>query len=145
MAKEVKQAKAILTNLLNEHVFDFSYPNPLVAWKSLKEFARVSFNCSEDSFLFEVGCYSFTGEIQFHMSMVRQFIIDVDGEYDHMEQLHLLFTRDPDQSLEDIEAQVWSYDFDDINSFFSTVENQHIFDLLDKYDDWKFELYHEQV
>ncbi|WP_079414266.1 hypothetical protein [Paenibacillus ferrarius] len=71
-------------------------------WNTFKSFANQNVECAESALLFECGIYSFTGEERFHFSFVRQFVVEEDGEYSHMEQLHCEFLYEPVEMLKSL-------------------------------------------
>ena len=143
---DVSQAQSRLKDLLGKAGFDNGNPDPKLAWQVYKQFARERVSCADDDLLFQAGSYRFTGEDLFYFDFVRQFTIeDQDGNYDHMEQLHIEFTRQPDQLLKKIKIDLWADDIDHSGSFFSTVESMSEFQLAISYPDWKCNIYQEQV
>lgn len=131
---------------MNEIEFSLNNPTPSLAWKGYKRFSRKEVICADDGFLFQIGCYNFTGEQLFYLDFVRQFTIEnKQGEYDHMEQLHIEFTRQPTPELEELENNLWAYDFDSPSAFFSAVENMKEFQVVITYSNWHCEIYQEKV
>ncbi len=140
------QAEARLKKLLKKNGFDKNDPNPQIAWRVFKEFSGENVTCAEDGFLFQVGCYDFTGKPLFYLDFVRQFLMDdATGEYDHMEQLHIEFTRQTNHDLDRIKANLWAYDFESLAAFFSTVEHMPEFQQVMIYGGWKCKVYQHVV
>ena len=143
---KVSQAETRLKTLLAKAGFEKRYPDPGLAWQVFKQFSREAADCADDGFLFQAGCYDFTGESLFYLDFVRQFTIeDETGEYDHMEQLHIEFVCPPDPVLEKMQTSLWAYDFDDLDAFFSAVESMQAFQLALMYAGWKCEIYQEEI
>ena len=143
---EVSQAKSKFLKIMSESGVEESVPNPHLIWESFKEFARLPVDYSDDALLFQVGCYRFTGELLFYLDFVRQFRVeDAQGDYHHMEQLHVEFTHHPDHVLETIKSTVWSHDVGDLDSFFSVVESLSEFKIAENYHDWALNVYQEQI
>lgn len=115
-------AESHYRHMLREAGFSEQRPDALLAWRVFKEFAEVPVECSEDALLFQCGVYNFTGRDLFHFGFVRQFTFEEDGEYDHMEQLDCSLLFEPDAKLQQLETNLWSYDFSSAEEFFSAVE-----------------------
>lgn len=122
----------LFRKMLKEAGFDPKEPDLQTAWEVFQKFSGSRFDCSDDSLLFEAGIFDFTGEDeQFCLSFVRQFTIEVEEEYDYMQQLHIDLFYQPDESLERLEDTIWTYDFDDdFPSFFKAVEQSEAFKRL---------------
>jgi hypothetical protein len=116
------EAESHYRHMLREGGFSERRPDALLAWRVFKEFAEVPVECSEDALLFQCGVYDFTGRNLFHFGFVRQFTFEEDGEYDHMEQLDCSLLFEPDAELQQLETNLWSYDFSSAGEFFSGVE-----------------------
>lgn len=129
---KVDNTQMKLENLLNEAYFDFDKPNCYLAWEVFKKYASIIVDCADDAFLFQCGTYTFTGEEMFEFEFVRQFTIEEDEEYEHMEQLSLTLYYIPDEELKGIETNLWSYDFDTIDVFFEAVESMNEFNEIIK-------------
>lgn len=143
---EVSEAEARLREMLRDGGFDFANPLPQKAWEVLKRFVREPVNCSEDGVLFECGVYSFTGEPLFNFGFVRQFGIEVDGEYEHMEQLHCLFTCPPTTEAIDLKTNLWLEKYGkDYDAFFAAVEALPQFRKGLEFSGWQCEVFHEEV
>lgn len=94
--------------------------------EAFKRFTKEQFDCSEDALLWETGTYNFTGEDLFSCSFVRQFVIDRNDEYDHMEQLHLIIYFKPSKELNKLNREIWTYEFDDdFEAFFEKIEHDN--------------------
>jgi hypothetical protein len=142
----VSQAKPRLQKLLSKADFNRSSPEPEIAWQVYKQFSDQKAGCEDNRFFVQLGCYRFTGELLFYLDFVRQFsIYSDDGEYDHMQQLHIEFTRKPDEALKKIDTNLWAYDFDRLDSFFTAVENMKEFQLAIHYSGWKCEIYQHKI
>lgn len=125
---KTEKAEEYFKELLKKNGFDEKKPNLLTGWEVFKRMSVQTFDCFEDSLLFESGVYDFTGEALYYVSLVRQFTIDVDGEYDYMEQLHLEFTYQQEERLLEQKTIIQTYDFDDdFQMFFEAVEKAEAF------------------
>lgn len=116
-----------LNTLLNRAGFKDDDPDINILWEVFKKFSEVKFNAADDALLFECGTYNFTGEDLFHWGLVRQFSFERRGEYDHMEQLHIEITFDPEEDLLAFQDTVWTYDFKSLDEFFEAVEKLESF------------------
>lgn len=146
MKMKTEKAEGFLRKLLKENGFDWKNPDLKIGWETFKRMDSQAFDCSEDELLFETGIYDDRGEELYYLSIVRQFTIDVDGEYDYIEQLYLEFTYRPDETLKALETVIWSYDFDgDSNKFFKAVEKSPAFFIPQKMLPVKAEVYLEEV
>src|ERR1700689_1483493 len=90
---KVAEAQARLEELLSKEGFSLDSPDPRIAWAGFKAFVLEPVDCADDGVLFECGVYSWTGQELFYFGFARQFTVDVDRDYDHMEQLHCKFNR----------------------------------------------------
>ncbi len=112
----------------------------LDAWGAFKQFARLSVeDAPEQEFLFECGVYHFdhlSDRPMFLLDFVRQFTLEVDGEYDHMEQLRLRFMYEPVDELRSLKASFWSMnmggacDAENFDAFILAVEDDPAFQLV---------------
>ena len=135
------EAEQKLRYMLHEAGFSEKGPKPLLAWEVFKSFVREPVDCAGDDILFECGKFSFTGEELFYLEFVRQFSFNDDtGEYDHMEQLHCTFTRQPTDELQGIQKVLWGFGFELIDDYFAAVEKLHEFQVATSLSIWKFEL-----
>lgn len=143
---KISKASSLFSQILAEADLEQRNLNPALIWESFKEFAQTPFSCADDGFLFQAGCYDFTGETLFYLEFVRQFTIhDARGNYHHMEQFHVAFTRQPDQTLEKLTTSAWSYDHATLDDFFSYVESHSVFQTAVEYQGWDIETYQEKV
>jgi hypothetical protein len=95
----VAEAEGTFKEMLRAAGLDPSFPDFRGAWDVFKAFMRVLAEDApwtegfRDGMIFEWGAYDWQdgkGE-RFEVDFVRQFSLYVDGEYDHMEQLHCNF------------------------------------------------------
>ena len=79
--------------------------------------------------------------------MVRQFTIEVDGEYDYMEQIHLELIYPADGRLGGLKETLWTYDFnDDIPAFIAAVEESPAFNIpLEEYHALAADIYQDEI
>ena len=122
---ETSVAESRLRQLLLDAGFSFERPDPLKAWEVFKRFVREPVDCADDGVLFECGVYDFMGQgDRFYFSFVRQFSIDVNGEYDHMEQLRCEFSCPPVPQSTEICTNLWLYDYaGNYDQYFKAVES----------------------
>ena len=143
---QASEAEQNFRAMLYDASFDPLNPTPLLAWETFKSFMRESVDCADDGVLFECGVFSFTGEDLFYLEFVRQFSFNDDaGEYEHMEQLHCTFTCAPTDELVKIQKNLWGYDFESLDEYFSAVENLREFQIATSQTGWKFELQQWEV
>jgi hypothetical protein len=102
---KASEAEQTLKEMLGAAGIDVLAPDPLGTWKVFKRFAELPVEdvASEDGdmCLFQWGTHDWAdgrGE-RFEIDFLRQFTIEVDGEYDHMEQLHCTFEFEPTEAL----------------------------------------------
>lgn len=141
-------AEALLRKMLKENGFQPKSPDVKIAWETFKAMCDVKFECEEDELLFETGVYDFSGKDMFFLSVVRQFtIIEEDGEYDYVEQLHMDFLYEPVPELAEFSETIWTYDFeDDFGGFFEAVEKSQVFCAVrESFIPVEFELYFDEV
>lgn len=140
------EAEEVLNEMLSESDFDINNPSPKLAWEIFKKFANLKVDCADDALLFQCGVYDFTGEDLFHFEFVRQFSFEIDGEYDHMEQLRLTIYFKPNAELKELETNIWSYDFNSIDEYFNHVEKMNHFKILiEKFVPLQAEIEQEEV
>ena len=146
--RKTESAEAFLRGMLKERGFLPKEPDVLVAWETFKAMCDVSFDCSEDELLFEAGIYDYSGKEMFCLSIVRQFtIIEEEGEYDYIEQLHMDFLYEPEEMLRDLSETIWTYDFDDdFGKFFDAVERCPAFGAVrNGASAVEFEMYFDEI
>ncbi len=131
------EAESALKSMLSIAGFDFQKPNPALAWSVFKAFAELPVDDVESGILWQIGCYSFTGQKMCHLGLVRQFSFNVDGEYDHMEQLKLEFTCEPTNELLKLKRNRWSFDYPSLEEYFADVESFPEFESALNHASWK--------
>ena len=119
---EVSAAENAFREMLRDAGVDFRAPDVQTIWHVFKSFVQTPVNCSDDGVLFECGVFSFTGKPLFYADFCRQFSVDVEGEYDHMEQLHCRLTCEPTDDLKDQQTNLWAEGFSSLSDFFTAVE-----------------------
>jgi hypothetical protein len=145
---EVAEAKTRLKEILSKEGFSLDNPEPRIAWTAFKAFALEPVNCADDGVLFECGVSSvWTGKADlFYFGFVRQFSVDLDGEYDHMEQLHCLFSRSPTDDVSLLNTNLWLEQFDGKHvAYFAAVEALPEFQRGIFLKGWKCEIFQEMV
>lgn len=109
--------------MLREVGFDMNRPDPLLGWSVFKQFVREPVQVYDDGVLFEVIAVEQDQQEVFSMSFTRQFShVGADGEYSHMEQLHLGFPSPLTETLRGLETNLWAYDFPTLDAYFAAVE-----------------------
>jgi len=139
------EAQDHLKSMLLSGGFRFESPNPTVGWAVFKKFVASPVEDVEDGILWQVGTFDFTGEKLCHLDFVRQFSFFENGEYDHMEQLHLEFTCSPAPSLSALERNEWAFDYPSLDVYFAQVESFPEFQAALSHSPWRVRLRHEQV
>jgi hypothetical protein len=86
----------------------------------------------------------FRGEELFHLDFVRQFTVYKGDEYSRMEQLHCEFLFKPTDELSKLEIGEWSMDYEDVDDFFSHIENLQEFKIPLNLMPIKSEIYQEE-
>jgi hypothetical protein len=123
------EAEQTLNEMLTAAGVDFDQPDPALVWRVFKDFSRIPVDCAEDGILFQCGVYAFSGTEQFHFDFTRQFTIEEDGEYDHMEQLQCTLLAPPTDELRACKANLWSFDSPTLDAYFERVEAMPEFQL----------------
>lgn len=130
---KTEEAKGIFRALLKAADFQESTPNLKTAWETFKSMCEYEFDCGGEDLLFEAGVYNFTGKDLFYLYIVRQFTLEVEDEYDYIEQLRMEFSYEPVGELKTLEERIWTYEFDDdFKAFMEAVEKSPAFLLAQK-------------
>lgn len=126
---------------------DVNADDVMNVWNTFKSFAKVDVDCAESSLLFQCGVYNFTGTELFYFDFVRQFILEVDGEYSHMEQLHCEFIYTQVEVLRSLKKSLWTYDTENnLELFFDKVEALNEFSIpIQEYCPFELEVYQEEI
>ncbi len=102
-------------------------------WAVFKTFARrpVAY-CPAVQLLFQWGTYDLVTErAMFNVSMVRQFeIIEDDGDYGGMHQLDCRFLFEPSDDVAEMQGNMWSMSYPDLDAFFAAVEQHEVYRLV---------------
>lgn len=142
---KTNEAKGALNKMLRDAGFNIKKPDLTLIISIFKEFSKVDIDCSSDAFLFQCGVYNFTGEELFYWDIVRQFEIEVDNEYDHMEQLHFEVKFIPTQDLRKFNITKWSFELES-DEYFSMVESLEEFTVpFKEYIPKSIAIYQEEV
>jgi hypothetical protein len=137
----ITEVEARLKTLLRDGGFDFRNPDPELAWSIFKSFVQEPVECADDGILFQCGVYEWTGEPQFEFDFTRQFSTDdEDGEYEGMEQLHCKFSCDPDEELQELNTNLWAYDFATLDEYFEAVQALKEFQVATSRHKWNCEV-----
>ena len=139
------QAKR-LKSLLQEHGVVDDQASGFAAWSAFKQYGREVFGPGGIGLLFQVGIHDFTGEPLFYFDPVCQFEVSgTDGEHDHFEQLHCELTCPPTESLNGIEATLWSFGYQTADAFFAAVEALPAFQVAVQQTSYAVSVEHEDV
>jgi hypothetical protein len=141
----VQKAEETIRKMLAQAGIDLNNPDPLRIWDVFKDFVQEPVECADDGVWFQCGQFDFTGRNLYYLDFVRQFTIEAEQEYDHMEQLHCEFTCEPKKELVALETNLWAYDFRSLAEFFEKVENLSEFQMATKAGGYKCEIYQEAV
>ncbi|WP_338472509.1 hypothetical protein R4Z10_07135 [Niallia sp. XMNu-256] len=137
----VKNAESYLRSKIGDDTDDINK-----VWQTFKAFCKEPVEGEEDrEILFQCGVYNFTGEELFHLDFVRQFTVYEENGYSRMEQLHCEFLFNPTDELRKLETGEWSMDYDDIEDFFTHIENLQEFKIPLTSKPIKSEVYQEEV
>lgn len=133
--------------LLKEAEFNPREPKLAGAWEAYKKFSEISFDCAIDNLLFEAGIYDCTEGDVFCLSLVRQFTLEVEDEYDYIEQIHLDLLYQPDETLRGLKETLLTYEFDDnVAAFLEAVEKSPAFQIpLKQYAPAAAEIYQDEI
>lgn len=127
----INQSQDILMGILMDKGIDPELIGLKQALEAFRIFSAADFDCADDLLLWEAGTFDLGDGPQFLCTLARQFSVEEDGEYDHMEQLHLELLFDPADLPPNLEAALWSSDCgDSFPAFFEAVENTPAFRLL---------------
>lgn len=140
------EAEELLLSMLNGAKFDFSNPDVKLAWNIFKKFFKQEVDCADDVLLFQCGVNKIAGEDLFNFEFVRQFMIEIDEEYDHMEQLKLKTYFKPCRELDGLKISLWLYDCDSAEDFFHKVENMDNFKIpVQRFAPIRSEIEHKSI
>ena len=118
------EAHATFRKMLDQAGFSFDRPDPALAWKVFKSFVRLPVNCAHDGVLVQCQVYDWSGKELFTLDFFRQFTIDLDDGFDHIEQLHCTFTCPPTVESRKLKMSLWLENFDGHpENFFAAVES----------------------
>jgi hypothetical protein len=140
-----KLAAPNLSDRLDSASFDFDNADPAIAWDTFKRFSQEPVDGVSEGFLWEIGCFNFTGESQFIINLVRQFTFSDGDEYDHLEQLSLKLFCAPTPQLQALKRAEWSFNHVSPQHFFQFVESLPEFSIAKSGADWYAELTQESV
>jgi hypothetical protein len=141
----VKNAEARLNKLLIREGMDITCPNPFMALKAFREFAKETVDCAEDLFMFQCGVFSRTGKRLFHLVFVRQFTIEEEGVCDQLAQLYIEFTCKPNESLTPLSTIFWAGESTSMELYFARIENSREFNTAMVESTWDYEVHQEAV
>lgn len=140
------QAQGILECILREIGCGGKSMNLRQALEAFRKFSETAFDCADDLLLWETGPFNSGDGTRFLCSLARQFSIEADGEYDHMEQLHLELFFDPAHLSSTPAVTLWSSDCgDSFPAFFEAVEKTDPFRLLGSAYALGYKLYFEEL
>lgn len=141
-----EQAQHILERILKEISGGGKAITLGQALEAFRKFSETAFDCAEDLLLWETGLFDLGEGPRFLCALVRQFSIEADGEYDHMEQLHLELYFDAAQLPPDAAMILWSSDCgDSFPAFLAAVEQTPPYRLLASAPSLACEIYFEEL
>ncbi len=117
----VEAAEQHFKDMLKQASINLMQPDTLKIWGVFKAFAHVAFASAEDGYLFECGM-PLNESDPFYLNFTRQFTVEENGEYDHLEQLTCHFTYQRDNRLETLHVGLWSFGFANMAEYFAHVE-----------------------
>ena len=141
----VKNAEARLNKLLIREGMDIACPNPFMALKAFRAFAKETVDCAEDLFMFQCGVFSLSGEKLFHLVFVRQFTIEEEEGYDQLSQLYIEFTCKPNESLTALSTILWAEESTSMELYFERIENSTEFSTAMVESTWDCKVHQEAV
>ncbi len=140
----VSEARKTLEDLLQKSGYEEAAPEVNAILDVFKKFSEIKVDCSHDDFLFQCGIFDFTGERLFYWDIVRQFMVEKNKVYSHMEQLHYEVKFEPVAELEDYLAVEWSGA--DLNQYFEKLRNmQEVIAPFEKYRPRSVNIFQELV
>lgn len=117
------QEEKTLLAILARHGASAAWVPAPAAWSAFKEFGRSIELHGGTGLLFQVGTFDFDGRELFYFDAVCQLEdFAEDDEQGAFEQLHCELTCPPTVALEALEANLWSFDFSDVDAFYAAVE-----------------------
>jgi hypothetical protein len=145
------EALTTLTTMLGDAGVDDERPDPRGVWNCFAAFAGrpvagTPLIVENDMCLFEWGIHDFGEGRSFEWDLTRQFVLnDGDGDYDHMEQLSVTLSFDPeDADLVSVGAgNLWSGN--DLDEWRSDVERLDAFRAVDGKAPRRYRLSHSEV
>ena len=139
----VKHAEARLNKLLIREGMDITCPNPFMALKAFRAFAKEIVECAEDLFIFQCGVFGLTGKRLFHLVFVRQFTIEEEGKCDQLTQLYIEFTCKPNESLTALSTILWAEESTSMELYFERIENSTEFSTAMVEPTWDYRVHQE--
>jgi len=128
----VSQTESSFLHMLTQDEVDVRTATVLQVWAAYKKFARIDVSdCPQLELLVEWAVYDFhLGRDTFQLGFVRHFSIEEDGEYAGMEQLHCISFFEPTPELKSLRGNMWSFNYPDVDTFFTEVEHRDAFKLV---------------
>ena len=136
-----------LKQLITEAGPDPASFSPRQGLEIFDRFMRLPVDCSDDAVLVEIGVTLFGPDDRddgpwFCVGLVRQFSFEIDGEYDHMDQLLCNFQRPVDDAPTDISLIAWTYDHPSLDQYFAHVRATPEWQQSVELSNWWTWLYH---
>jgi hypothetical protein len=142
---EVSKTEARLNKLLFREGFDLCHPDPTVALKAFKAFAKETVECEEDLCFFHCGMSNNSGKSLYYLFFVRQFTIEEDCGWNKKVQLFIEFTCEPNKFLTPLSNTLWANESTSMEVFFRKIENSKEYKTAIIESSWKCKVYHKTV
>ena len=142
---EVSKAEARLNKLLFREGFDLSHPDPAVALKAFKAFAKETVECEENICFFHCGMSNYTGKSLYYLFFVRQFTVEEECGWNKKVQLFIEFTREPDKSLTPLSITLWANESTSMEVYFKRIENSKEYKTAIIESSWMCKVYHKAI
>lgn len=137
----INETEAYLKSMLEEDKLNF-----IECWNTFKRFCEIKVKEEEDlEVLIQSGEINSDGEALYYFGMVRQFTIYNGDEYSRMEQLHCNYYFEPSEVLENMDLDLWSMDYENLESFFDCIEGFQEFKNIMNIVPLKMEIVQEEV
>jgi hypothetical protein len=135
----VDEGENKLRQLLLEAGFDFSHPDPALAWKVFKSFATEPVESDGEELFFEAGDGDPVKGFPGYFDFVRQFRHYPDDGVVWDEQITAHFTCPPNVKL-GLRGYLQADQFANLSAFFRAVEASSAFRTGIAYPGWCFEV-----
>jgi hypothetical protein len=139
----VSDAADRFRQLLLDAGFDFTHPNPLLAWEVFKRFATEPIesaggrDCEE--LWFEAGDGNLMNSFPGYFDFVRQFLQETEQGAEYHEQITAHFTCEPSVQL-GLRGTIHAEDLANLQTFFRAVERSESFRAGKAFSGWSCEV-----